>query len=148
MRILYCGTSLEFEAGSMPRLEYIKLVFYVHEIDCLNGASSLGIQHLSALTKVEVEIYGNCMRDLNYNPMEDKNDGAVRSVANAINCAIVALPNRPTVRFKTVGFPECNNFKRCLREANQKLGGLANEWLKIWQIEEKQMEQATDGRLN
>ncbi|CAN6351090.1 unnamed protein product [Urochloa humidicola] len=106
MRILYCGTSLEFEAGSMPRLENIKLAFNVLEIDCLNGASSLGIQHLSALTKVEVEIYGNCMHDLNYSPMDDKNDGAVRSAANAINCAIVALPNRPTVRFKTVGIAE------------------------------------------
>ncbi|KAM0834892.1 hypothetical protein ACQ4PT_063298 [Festuca glaucescens] len=54
LELLYCGTSLEFEAGSMPRLEHLELEFRVHRMDCLNGSSNFGIQHLSALRKVEV----------------------------------------------------------------------------------------------
>jgi len=51
LRIDKCGTSLEFEAGSMPKLEHVKLEFRAHEMECVNGASSLGIQHLSSLNK-------------------------------------------------------------------------------------------------
>jgi hypothetical protein len=38
--IQLCGTSLEFEAGSMPKLERVKLQFNAHEMECLNDASS------------------------------------------------------------------------------------------------------------
>jgi hypothetical protein len=71
----------------------------------------LGIQHLSALSKVEVEIYGNRRNDSNYNPTEDKNDDAVRWVANAINGAIMTHPNRPTVRYKTDYDEDCEHFE-------------------------------------
>ena len=94
-----CGTALEFQVGSMPKLEHVKLALRVHKRECLNGASDLGIQHLSALSKVEVEIWGDCVADSNYDPTEDENDGAVRWVANAINGAIMTHPNRPTIRF-------------------------------------------------
>lgn len=57
LRIRKCGTTLEFEAGSMPKLEHVKLQFNAHEMECLNGASSLGIQHLSSLNKVEIRIW-------------------------------------------------------------------------------------------
>ena len=56
LRIGSCGTILEFQVGSMPKLEHVKLMFPVHKRECLNGASDLGIQHLSALSKVEVEM--------------------------------------------------------------------------------------------
>ncbi|VAH14296.1 unnamed protein product [Triticum turgidum subsp. durum] len=59
LELLYCGTSLEFEEGSMPRLEHLELEFRVHQMDCLNGSLNFGIQHLSALRKVEVCIFGN-----------------------------------------------------------------------------------------
>jgi len=72
LEIFRCGTALEFQVGSMPKLEHVKLKFYARKRECLNGASDLGIQHLSALSKVEVEIFCNCMRDSNYNPTEDK----------------------------------------------------------------------------
>ena len=101
LNIFGCGTALEFQVGSMPNLEHVKLELKVHKRECLNGASDLGIQHLSALSKVEVEIWGNCMLDSNYNPTEDKKDDAVRWVASAINSAIMTHPNRPTIRFKT-----------------------------------------------
>lgn len=52
--INYCGTAVELEAGSMPKLEDIELEIPMHNMDCLNGASNLGIQHLSALKKVTV----------------------------------------------------------------------------------------------
>ncbi|KAG2577094.1 hypothetical protein PVAP13_6NG081590 [Panicum virgatum] len=138
--IYHCGTALEFQVGSMPKLEYVKLMFPAHKRECLNGASDLGIQHLSALSKVEVKIYGNCGNDNNYDPTEDKNDGAVRWVASAINGAIMTLPNSPTIRFKT-GHDvndKCERFECVLKKVNQQeLGGLLTEWLKMWQIEEE-----------
>ena len=97
--------------GSMPKLEHAKLMFRAHKRECLNGASDLGIQHLSALSKVEVEIRGNCMRDSNYNPTEDKKDDAVRWVASTINSAIMTHPNRPTIRFETRGDGNCQLFE-------------------------------------
>ncbi|XP_039853075.1 disease resistance protein Pik-2-like isoform X3 [Panicum virgatum] len=136
--IFSCGTALEFQVGSMPKLEHVKLALRVHKSECLNGASDLGIQHLSALSKVEVEIRGNCMRARNYNPTEDKKDDAVRWVASAINSAIMTHPNRPTIRFETWRCHDCERFECCLREWNQWTGGLLTEWLKIWQIEEEQ----------
>ncbi|XP_025820793.1 putative late blight resistance protein homolog R1B-11 [Panicum hallii] len=102
-------TALEFQVGSMPKLEHVKLRNAVHKW-CLNGASDLGIQHLSALSKVEVKINGNCRYDTNYNPTEDENDGAIRWVSSAINGAIVTLPNRPTIRFKTMHVEECVHY--------------------------------------
>uniref|UniRef100_A0A8R7PMX7 NB-ARC domain-containing protein n=1 Tax=Triticum urartu TaxID=4572 RepID=A0A8R7PMX7_TRIUA len=59
LEIFCCGTSLEFEAGSMPSLEQLKLELRVHKMECLNGASDFGIHRLSALTKVEINIYGD-----------------------------------------------------------------------------------------
>jgi hypothetical protein len=66
LRTFCCGTMLEFQVGSMPKLEHVKLRIAVHKRECMNGASDLGIQHLSALSKVEVEIYGNCRNHSNY----------------------------------------------------------------------------------
>ena len=111
LNIIGCGTALEFQVGSMPKLEHAKLMFRAHKRECLNGASDLGIQHLSALSKVEVEIFGNCMHDSNYNPTEDKKDDAVRWVASAINSAIMTLPNRPTIRFETRRIDHCERFE-------------------------------------
>jgi len=133
------NTALEFQVGSMPKLEHVKLALRVHKRECLNGASDLGIQHLSALSKVEVKLEVNCMRSSsNYNPTEDKKDDTVRWVASAINSAIMTLPNRPTIRFETRRIDHCERFECCLREMNQGMGGLLTEWLKIWQIEEEQ----------
>jgi len=94
----------------MPKLEHAKLMFRAHKRECLNGASDLGIQHLSALSKVEVEIWGDCVADSNYDPTEDENDGAVRWVASAINDASMIHPNRPTIRFRTKR-DECEQFE-------------------------------------
>ncbi|RLM61354.1 hypothetical protein C2845_PM14G04050 [Panicum miliaceum] len=111
LRIFRCGTTLEFQVGSMPKLEHVKLILRVHKRKCINGASDLCIQHLSSLNKVEVEIYGNCRYDTNYNPTEDKNDDAVRWVANAINGAIMTHPNRPTVIYETDYDEDCEHFE-------------------------------------
>jgi hypothetical protein len=111
LRIFRCGTTLEFQVGSMPKLEHVKLILRMHKRKCMNGASDLGIQHLSALSKVEVEIYGNRRNDSNYNPTEDKKDDAVRWVANAINGAIMTHPNRPTVIYETDYDEDCEHFE-------------------------------------
>ncbi|CAL5003777.1 unnamed protein product [Urochloa decumbens] len=148
LRIDCCGTALDFQEGSMPNLEHVKLMFGVHKRECLNGASSLGIQHLSALSKVEIKISGNCIRDSNYDPTEDENDGAIKWVASAINSAVVTHPNRPTVRFETKCFEGCEHFEYFMREFNKLLGGLLTEWLKIWQIEEEQTQQEQTDGLN
>ena len=96
---------------SMPKLEHVKLVFSVHKRECLNGASDMSIQHLSALSKVDVGIYGNCRSDNNYDPTKDKNDEAIRWVASAINGAIMTHPNRPTIRFQTWADDKCEQFE-------------------------------------
>ena len=95
------NTALEFQVGSMPKLEHLRLNLYVHKRKCLNGASDLGIQHLSSLRRVEVDIGGYCNDDSNYDPTEDKNNEAIRWVASAINGAIMTHPNHPTIRFIT-----------------------------------------------
>ncbi|KAG2577099.1 hypothetical protein PVAP13_6NG163790 [Panicum virgatum] len=118
-----CGTALEFQVGSMPKLEHVKLKLRMHKRECLNGASDLGIQHLSALSKVEVEIRGNCMRDSNYDPTEEKKDDAVRWVASAINSAIMTHPNSLTIRFETWRDDYCERFECLLRRLNQRTGG-------------------------
>ncbi|CAL5003762.1 unnamed protein product [Urochloa decumbens] len=149
LRIDFCGTALDFQVGSMPKLEHMKLIFRVHKRECLNGASSLGVQNLSSLSKVQVKIYGNCIPESNYDPTEDENDGAIKWAANAINGAVVTHPNRPTVRFETTSDEVCEHFEYALRECNnQRLGGLLTEWLKIWQIEEEQTEQEQTDGLN
>ena len=97
--------------GSMPKLEHLMLEFCAHKRECLNGASDLGIQHLSALSKVEVNIHGNCRSDSNYDPTEDKNDGTVTWVATTINGAITTHPNRPSIRFEFEASTECQLFE-------------------------------------
>ncbi|CAL5003760.1 unnamed protein product [Urochloa decumbens] len=145
-----CGTALDFQEGSMQNLEHVKLMFHVHKRECLNGASSLGIQHLSALSKVEIKISGNCVDDKNYEPTDRFsqatvpcvwNGGAANWVASAINSAVMSHPNRPTVRFETTSAEVCEHFEYAMREGNRLLGGLLTEWFKIWQIEEEQTQQ-------
>ncbi|XP_052138454.1 disease resistance protein RGA5-like [Oryza glaberrima] len=118
-----CGTALEFEEGSMPKVEHLKLDFRLHELECLNGASDLGIQHLPALCKVEVEINCNCFKHtsnffddfelkcLNYDLMEETSDCIVRCVARTIKSAVDTLPNHPTISFQTESEKECKHFE-------------------------------------
>ncbi|CAO2168209.1 unnamed protein product [Urochloa humidicola] len=110
LSIRFFGTAVDFQVGSMPKLEHVKLMFGVHK-RCLNSASSLGIQHLSSLSKVQVKIYGYCIPDSNYDPTEDEIDGAIKWVASAINSAVTTHPNRPTVRFKTKRAEVCEHFE-------------------------------------
>ena len=110
LRIDKCGTSLEFQAGSMPKLEHVKLEFNAHEMECLNGASSLGMQHLSSLNKAEIEIGSDWYEyDADYNPVEDDDDTA-RCISRAINAAIETLPNRPTASF-VYSYSYCEDFE-------------------------------------
>jgi hypothetical protein len=91
LELLYCGTSLEFEAGSMPRLEHLKLEFCVHRMNCINGSSNFGIQHLSALRKVEVCI--SCNFGNSNNPMAGLEYCFGKYIGNLIEIAIENLPN-------------------------------------------------------
>ncbi|KAG0522740.1 hypothetical protein BDA96_07G063700 [Sorghum bicolor] len=140
LRMYACGTLLKFEAGSMPKLEHVEIKLFLHKMECLNGAPpSLGIQHLSALSKVEIIIYGRSDED-------DNDDNAFSCVSRAINAAIKTLSNHPTVRFDTEEYYDdgCQHFESALRDWNEVFGGLFNEWFKLWQIREEQAEQATD----
>ncbi|WVZ94834.1 hypothetical protein U9M48_040677 [Paspalum notatum var. saurae] len=95
-----CGTAIEFEATSMPKLEHLKLVFPAHNVECLNGAPNMGIQHLSGLSKVDIKI-GN-----------DLYDGTL----GYVNAAVGALPNSPTIRVKRSN-AGCVHFKsECLAD--------------------------------
>ncbi|CAO2186951.1 unnamed protein product [Urochloa humidicola] len=119
LHIAFCGITLEFKVGSMPKLEHMKLKLPLHKEGCLNGASSLGFQHLSALNKVEIKLCG-CMDDRNYDPTEDKRDWAVRRVASAINDAIA-------VRFEgKYDLGGCERFDCYIRKLNRDMGGCFN----------------------
>ncbi|KAL6840819.1 hypothetical protein ACP4OV_029345 [Aristida adscensionis] len=130
LRIWACGTSLEFEAGSMPKLEHLKLWFRAHKMECLNGASNFGIQHLSALNKVEVIIGGNCYSVSSL-------DSIVSCVASAIKAATETLVKRPTLSFRTDSHTlYCD---QCVLRGYNKICGVElTEWLKIWHIQEEQ----------
>ncbi|CAL5003759.1 unnamed protein product [Urochloa decumbens] len=150
-----CGTALEFEAGSMPRLEHLKLEFLAHTMECLNGASDMGVQNLSSLSKVEVKIRGDCMCDSKYDPTEDMDDDSVGGyIARAINGAVETLSNCPTIRFETEAHAVCEHFEsvsskfQCVRKHNKHHGGVMNKWFQILQVEEGQTDQPTDGETN
>ncbi|CAM0911103.1 unnamed protein product [Alopecurus aequalis] len=91
LELLYCGTSLEFEAGSMPRLEHLKLEFRAHHMDCLNGSSNFGIQHLSALRKVQVCIF--CNFGNSKNPIAGLEHCFGKMIGILVEAAIETLPN-------------------------------------------------------
>ncbi|CAM0884469.1 unnamed protein product [Alopecurus aequalis] len=105
LEILCCGTLLEFEAGSMSNVEHLKLELRVHKRECLNGASDFGIRHLSALTKVEISIYGDT--DGLYDLSEDV---IVQCVADRLENAMKKLPKHPTLSFFPGGLSPCLHF--------------------------------------
>lgn len=122
LEIEYCGTALEFEAGSMPKLEDLKLTFKPHTTKCLNGApSDLGIQHLYALTKVHVSI-------LVWSGTGDE-------VESLIKAAVGTLPNHPTVSIVRPNkrqaecrhFTETWQYKRECAALTEKIGSLQIE---------------------
>ncbi|CAL4986551.1 unnamed protein product [Urochloa decumbens] len=118
--IYACGTSLEFEVGSMPKVEHVNLEFAVHKMECQNGASNLGIHHLSSLGKFEVTICNNYVcHDL----AEDEDDDTVRCVASVIN-DIETLPSYCVVNFQQPFADECEHFVRSWRECIKR-----TEWL-------------------
>ncbi|TKW08716.2 hypothetical protein SEVIR_6G041400v4 [Setaria viridis] len=120
--IMSCGTATEFEAGSMPKVEHLKLKFSVHKMECLNGVSNFGIQHLSTLTKVEAFTRGDDAWDIYDNEI-------VESVANDIKAAVETLNNRPTIVFETEDDDNyCIHFKSRLERINQNFG-VPIEWL-------------------
>jgi hypothetical protein len=106
-----CGTSLEFEEGSMPKVEHLKLEFPVHNMACMSSAFNLGIHHLSALSKVEIKIVGNCDNDIDYVPVEVLDHGIINCIAYAIKNAVETLPKHPTIRFETEYNDGCEHFK-------------------------------------
>lgn len=107
-----CGTALEFEAGSMPKLELLHLWFCLHKMECVNYASDFGIQHLSALiSMVKVSIGGDYYRDTKYNPAEDMDDSTIRRVASVIKTAIDMHPSRPILRFDIWHDNDCESFE-------------------------------------
>lgn len=98
--IIYSGTAVEFEAGSMPKLEHLKLEFPLIEMESPMSASELGIRHLSNLTKVDL-VFLSCFHyDSNYDPAADKEDSIIKSVATLIKAVAEALPNNPTIKFE------------------------------------------------
>ncbi|KAL6840820.1 hypothetical protein ACP4OV_029346 [Aristida adscensionis] len=103
LQIWVCGTSLEFEAGSMPKLEHLKLCFPVHHMECLNDAYNFGIPHLSALSKAEVII--QCHRNDEYNYDPD-----IEYVASTIQASVMTLPKRPTLNFRKEYTRGCRHF--------------------------------------
>ncbi|KAL6843080.1 hypothetical protein ACP4OV_026793 [Aristida adscensionis] len=131
LHIMACGSSLEFEAGAMPMLEQLKLRFQLHKMECLNSASNFFVRHLSALSKVEITIEGDCTYDYEYDPATDTDDTIVRCVASGIKAEIETLPKCPTLSFQTRRDSDCEHFECGLRVANNKefgdMGGVCEK---------------------
>jgi hypothetical protein len=113
LEIFCCGTSLEFETGSMPNVKHLKLELRVHKMECLNGASDFGIQHLSALTKVEISIYGDTdgLFDLS-------EDIVIQCVASRLETAMKKLPNHPILSFFPGGLSPCLHFGKFIESVS------------------------------
>ncbi|KAG2659991.1 hypothetical protein PVAP13_1KG389605 [Panicum virgatum] len=77
---------LEFQAGSMPRLEHLELDIHTSDSTTLCGCYVSGIEHLNMLTTVRVRI----LEELNQ-------DGVATDVESAITSAVDKLPNNPTL---------------------------------------------------
>jgi len=76
---------LEFQAGSMPRLEYLELGIHTSD-STLCGCYVSGIEHLNMLTTVHVSIL-----------KEPKQDGVAIDIKSAIKSAVNKLQNNPTL---------------------------------------------------
>ncbi|KAF7107870.1 hypothetical protein CFC21_108451 [Triticum aestivum] len=123
LEIFCCGTLLEFEAGSMPNLEHLKLELRVHKMECLNGASDFGIHRLSTLNKVEISIYGDT--DGVYDLYEDI---TVKCVASRLETAIEKLPNHPALSFLPGGLSPCLHFEKFIESYNRRYGDPMEYW--------------------
>lgn len=134
LEIFCCGTSLEFVAGSMPNVELLKLELRLHKMECLNGASGFGIQHLSALTKAEISIYGDT--DGLYDLSEDI---IVKCVSGHLETAMKKLPNHPTLSFIPGGLSPCLHFGKFIESYNRRYG--EPTWFGSSEIEEEHREQ-------
>uniref|UniRef100_A0ACD5XGX7 Uncharacterized protein n=2 Tax=Avena sativa TaxID=4498 RepID=A0ACD5XGX7_AVESA len=95
LHIHYCGTAVEFEEGSMPKLEQLKLKFQSHTKKCINYSFDFGIQHLSALTKL-VLVSGT-----------HNNKNIVR---NVIEAALEEFRHRPVLTWKLEGSLFCEHY--------------------------------------
>ena len=76
---------LEFQAGSMPRLEHLELAIHTSD-STLCGCFVSGIEHLNMLATVRVRIF-----------KEPNQDGVATDVESAITSAVNKLPNNPTL---------------------------------------------------
>lgn len=121
LKLLLCGTAVEFQAGAMPKLEHLELELPVHSRGCLNGVLDFGIRHLLALTKVQVII--GCWNHYN-NPDYLKEDEAV----SLIKTLIGPLRTSPTVVSKRRGSDElCWSFEDYIGACTQIYGLLPED---------------------
>ncbi|KAF7046008.1 hypothetical protein CFC21_055068 [Triticum aestivum] len=104
--VKYCGTAVEFQEGSMAKLEVLELDIKAHEVTCVNYASDFGIQHLSALTKVDLTIYG-------YSGFTDE-------IRRLIKTALGKLGNRPTLSYFDVA-DLCDHFETAVSHLSELL---------------------------
>ncbi|XP_039790562.1 disease resistance protein RGA5-like isoform X2 [Panicum virgatum] len=86
--ILNGAVMLEFQAGSMPRLEHLELAIHTSD-STLCGCFVSGIEHLNMLTRVRILIF-----------KEPDQDGVATDVESAITSAVDKLPNNPTLRIE------------------------------------------------
>ncbi|KAK3137095.1 hypothetical protein QOZ80_5BG0447860 [Eleusine coracana subsp. coracana] len=90
---------LTFEAGAMTKLEWLKLCFNAHGWD-RHGAAPAGMEHLSGLKVIFVDIGGRHAKESN-----------IRAARSALRNAIDMHPGRPAAKIKchddeTFGFDE------------------------------------------
>jgi hypothetical protein len=87
LKLFKVGTlyQLQFMPGSMPNLKHLEIQLAFSS----NNYSDLGIQHLTSLTKVDVEI-----------PAWRGHKGGVEDLEAKMRNLLDAHPNRPTLNFK------------------------------------------------
>ncbi|OEL14669.1 Disease resistance protein RPM1 [Dichanthelium oligosanthes] len=82
------GTGLTFEPGAMPMLEKLRVPFNAHGVCCLHGVLDSGIQHLSSLKHLQVEIVCHSARLKEVEAVEEAVKNAASNLSDELSLEV------------------------------------------------------------
>jgi len=85
------GTGLTFEPGAMPMLEKLRVPFNAHGVCSLHGVLDFGIQHLSSLKHLQVEIVCHGARLKEVEALEEAVKNAATDLSDELSLEVRRL---------------------------------------------------------